>query len=274
MQGNGLTPTIFVIAFTSWAASARVLRGQTLSLRSRDYVLAARALDEPRWRIVLVELLPNLMPIIISQFTFAMIFAILAQAGLAFLGLHEPHAHLGQHPLLRPERAGPRLRPVVVVRPAGLCIALLGAGLALVNFGLDELLNPRLRVYRARKAAEEKGRRSGPGRERRLTWCCGRRTCRFDYDGIKGYAGRTRAVRGVSLGTGAGEVLGIAGESGCGKSTLAYALTRMLRPPATDRRHDRVTWTETAASGTSSRSTPPNCANFAGPSSRWCSRAR
>jgi peptide/nickel transport system permease protein len=154
MGSNGLTPTIFVIAFTSWAASARVLRGQTLSLRGRDYVLASRALDEPRWRIVLVELLPNEMPIIVSQFTFSMIFAILSQAGLAFLGLQSADLLTWGNILYFAQNAEALSSGQWWwFAPAGLCIALFGAGLALVNFGLDELLNPRLRVYR------EKGRK-------------------------------------------------------------------------------------------------------------------
>src|SRR6202044_586348 len=84
-QGN-LTALILVIALTSWAASARVLRAQTLSVRNREYVLAARAGGERAWRIILVEILPNELPIIVSQFIFAMIFAILTQATIAFLG--------------------------------------------------------------------------------------------------------------------------------------------------------------------------------------------
>jgi peptide/nickel transport system permease protein len=146
---NGLLPTVFVIAFTSWAASARILRGQTLSLRHRDYVLAAKALGEPPWRIVLVEIMPNTLPIIASQFIFSMIFAILGQAGLAFLGLQSPDLltwgnilYFAQNALALGSGAW------WWFAPPGLCIAILGAGLALINFGLDELLNPRLRVYR------------------------------------------------------------------------------------------------------------------------------
>ncbi|MBR7839215.1 ABC transporter permease [Actinospica durhamensis] len=157
MGDNGLTPTIFVIAFTSWAASARVLRGQTLSLRNRDYVLAARALDEPRWRIILVELLPNEMPIIVSQFTFSMVFAILGQAGLAFLGLQSADMLTWGNILYFAQNAQALdSGQWWWFAPSGLCIAVFGAGLALINFGLDELLNPRLRVYRPSKARAER----------------------------------------------------------------------------------------------------------------------
>ncbi len=76
-----------VLAITGWAASARVLRAQTLSLRNRDYVLAARVAGERPWRVIGVEILPNLLPLLASQFVFAVIAAILSEAGLSFLGL-------------------------------------------------------------------------------------------------------------------------------------------------------------------------------------------
>ena len=59
----------------------------TLSLRNRDYIRAARVSGERAWRIVTVELLPNLSAFILSSFIFSVIFAILTQAGLAFIGL-------------------------------------------------------------------------------------------------------------------------------------------------------------------------------------------
>jgi peptide/nickel transport system permease protein len=145
-KGGGQPATILIIALTSWAASARVLRAQTLSLRSRDYVLAARLYGESRTRIVLVEILPNELAIIVSQFIFAVIFAILTQAGLAFLGLENPLDLTWGNMLYFAQNAealsGGSWWWFV---PPGLCIALVGAALALDNFGLDEVLNPRLR---------------------------------------------------------------------------------------------------------------------------------
>jgi peptide/nickel transport system permease protein len=87
VQAKSLLPTILIIAFTGWAGTARVLRALTLSMRSRDYILAARVSGERPWRIVVVELLPNMTAFIVSGFIFTVIFAILTQAGLAFLGL-------------------------------------------------------------------------------------------------------------------------------------------------------------------------------------------
>lgn len=148
-KGGSITATIAIIAVTSWAGPARVLRAQTLSLRSRDYVLAARLYGERRWRVVLVEILPNEAAIIVSQFIFAVIFAILTQAGLAFLGLQDPN-RLTWGTMLYFAQNSEALSSGSWwwFVPPGLCIAVFGAALSLISFGLDEVLDPKLRVYR------------------------------------------------------------------------------------------------------------------------------
>jgi peptide/nickel transport system permease protein len=152
VHASGIWPTVAVIAFVSWAASARVLRAQTLSVRNREYVLAAKAGGESGWRIVLFEILPNELPIIVSQFIFSMIFAILTQAGLAFLGLANPDQLTWGTILYYAQNDGAMSSGAWWwFVPPGLCIAVLGMGLALINFSLDEILNPRLRVYKPRK---------------------------------------------------------------------------------------------------------------------------
>jgi peptide/nickel transport system permease protein len=160
VKAGGLLPIIVIIALTSWAAAARVLRAQTLSVRNREYVLAARASGERPWRIVLVEILPNELPIIVSNFIFGVIFAILTQAVLAFIGLGDPTL-LTWGNMLSLAYSGEALSVGAWwwFIPPGLCIALLGMGFALINFSLDELLNPRLRVYRP--ARSRRGRAPG-----------------------------------------------------------------------------------------------------------------
>jgi peptide/nickel transport system permease protein len=147
VQNRGTLVIACVIAFTSWAASARVLRAQTLSIRERDFVDAARASGEPAWRIILFEALPNLLPIIFSQFIFGMIAAILTEAGLAFLGLGNTDAATwGSMLYFAQNGQALALEAWWWFVPPGLCIALVGAGLSLVNFSIDEVINPRLRA--------------------------------------------------------------------------------------------------------------------------------
>jgi peptide/nickel transport system permease protein len=147
LKSSGIMVIALLIAVTSWAASARVLRAQTSSLARRDYVDAVRASGERGWRIVVVEILPNLFPILISQFIFAMIGAILGEAGLSFLGLGDLNS-ITWGTMLFFAQNGEALSQGAWwwFLPPGLCIAVLGAALTLLNIGVDELINPRLRV--------------------------------------------------------------------------------------------------------------------------------
>src|SRR5260370_1340126 len=85
--GSSILLVAAIIAVTTWACSARTLRAQTLSLRNRDFVEAARVSGEGRLRIILVEVLPNLVPIVAASFLFTTLSAIGAYVALAFLGL-------------------------------------------------------------------------------------------------------------------------------------------------------------------------------------------
>ncbi|WP_327234319.1 ABC transporter permease [Streptomyces sp. NBC_01317] len=136
-----------VIAFTSWAWGARVLRAQTLSLRRRDYVEAARATGEPTWRIICFEIMPNLTAVIASGFVGTVIFAVLLEITLAFTGVADI-SNWNWGTVLFWAQSNQALAQGAWwwFVPAGLCIALLGAALSLINFGIDEFINPRLRT--------------------------------------------------------------------------------------------------------------------------------
>lgn len=146
VEQKGILLVALVLAVTSWAGGARVLRAVTLSLRSRDYVLAARVAGERTWRILLVEILPNLVPLIASLFIFAVIGAILGEAGLAFIGLGATGSWTwGSMLFWAGNGLALRLGALWWFVPPGLLIALFGAGLALINFSIDEIIDPRLR---------------------------------------------------------------------------------------------------------------------------------
>ncbi|WP_226532520.1 ABC transporter permease [Microbacterium paraoxydans] len=153
----------FVLGITSWAGAAYVLRLQTRSLRTRDYVYASKVAGERSFRVILVEIMPNLLPLLTAQFLFAIIFAILGEAGLSYLGLG-PNSSITWGSILNDAQSGQALGRGAWwwFVPPGLMIALLGAGLSLINFAIDEVINPKLRnapeaARRVRKAAKTKG---------------------------------------------------------------------------------------------------------------------
>jgi peptide/nickel transport system permease protein len=146
---KGPIPIAIVITITGWAWGARVLRAQTLSLRRRDFVEAARAGGEHPLRIMFFEILPNEIAIVMSSLIFTTIFAILAEVGLEFIGLGDITQDSWGSMLFWSGNSDALLVGAWWwIVPPGLCIALLGAGLALTNFGIDEITNPRLRGAR------------------------------------------------------------------------------------------------------------------------------
>lgn len=152
VENSSVFLVIIVLAVTGWAGGARVLRSQTLSVRSRDYVLAARVSGEKTWRIIGVEILPNLLPVMSSGFVFAIVGAILAEAGLSFIGIGATGS-LTWGTMLADASNGQALlfRAWWWFAPPGLLIAVLGAGLSLINFSLDEIINPKLRTVNIAK---------------------------------------------------------------------------------------------------------------------------
>jgi peptide/nickel transport system permease protein len=147
-----------VIAITGWAWGARVLRAMTLSMRNRDYVDSARIAGERGWRIIGFEILPNLTPILASSFLFTVLYGVGTYTALAFLGLVNPNHWSWGGMLFYAQVAGAEQSGYWwLFLPPGIAVALLGTSLALINFGIDEFINPRLRAAglsrrRARRA--------------------------------------------------------------------------------------------------------------------------
>ena len=135
-----------IIAITGWAWGARVLRAQTLSVKRRDFVEAARIVGESRIRIMFAEVLPNLLAIVASSFLFTMLYAIGTYVALAYLGVTSTSVwNWGTMLYWAQTSNAPLTGAWWWFVPPGLCIALVGMGLALLNFGVDEFINPRLR---------------------------------------------------------------------------------------------------------------------------------
>jgi ABC-type dipeptide/oligopeptide/nickel transport system permease subunit len=147
LPNKGSLSVAVVISLTGWAWGARVIRAQTLSIRKRDYVEAARASGESFLRILLWEILPNEGTIIAASFLGTVVFAILTQASIAFLGLSDVSSWSWGTMLYWAQSNNALLLGAWWwFVPPGLAIGLVGTALALMNFGIDELVNPRLRV--------------------------------------------------------------------------------------------------------------------------------
>src|SRR5256886_1102232 len=251
--GSSLVLVASIIAVTTWAYSARTLRAQTLSLRNRDFVEATRVSGESRVRIIVAEILPNLIPIVAASFLFTTLSAIYAYVAISFLGLAgsptgSPPGLWNWGEMLREGFANNAVRGGWWWwwAPPGICVALLGTGLALVNFGIDEFINPRLRTAgltarAARKAGVRVSTTLGltPVMRRSTVAATTKQSATdavLEVRGLSvdyGYgAEAVHAVMDCDLVLRRGRVLGLAGESGSGKTTLALAAMRLLRQPA------------------------------------------
>lgn len=146
LQNGGMSVIILVIVLTGWAWGARVLRSQTQSLRSRDFVTAAAFSGDGTWRIIFHEIFPNMLSLIINNFFGAATAAVLAESGLEFLGLGDSTTISWGTMLYWAQNNNVLLTGqwALLLAP-GLMIALLAVSMTFINFGVDRLSNPRLR---------------------------------------------------------------------------------------------------------------------------------
>jgi peptide/nickel transport system permease protein len=154
-----------VIGFMSWAWGARVIRSQTLSLREKEFVKAAEVLGESRLRIIFVELLPNLISIVGASFIGSVMYAIMMEATISFLGMGDPSTISWGIMLYNVQTSSSMLIGAwwELLAPC-IAITLLVTGLALLNFAVDEIANPQLRSHKGMKrwkklATQEKKQR-------------------------------------------------------------------------------------------------------------------
>lgn len=136
-----------IIGLSSWAWGARVIRSQTLAIRNKEFVLAAEVMGESRIRIICVEILPNLTSIVVGGAIGTCIYALMAEAGLEFLGLGDPTIITWGTMLFWAQSNSAFIVGAWwdIVVP-GLAIAIFGGGLALLNMSIDQVANPKLKT--------------------------------------------------------------------------------------------------------------------------------
>jgi peptide/nickel transport system permease protein len=145
-----LGPTLFnivlVIGITSWAATARLVRAQALTVKERPYVERARALGSSEWHLISRHILPNVMPVIFANTILTVALSILAETTLSLLGLGDPNSVSWGLIIDEAFNAGAlSIGAWWWIIPPGLCIVILVLGFTMCGYALDEILNPRLR---------------------------------------------------------------------------------------------------------------------------------
>ncbi|MGO8958623.1 MAG: ABC transporter permease [Streptosporangiaceae bacterium] len=158
---TGQTATILVLAGLGWPWGARVIRAQTLSIRGRDFIAAAHETGESGWRIIAFEIVPNEVSLIAANFVNTVLYAIGASVALAFIGVTDTSTwSLGTILYWSESQQALSLGAWWWFVPPGVLVALMGTSLVLLNSGIDELGNPRLRD--ANQRAKVNGRRIQP----------------------------------------------------------------------------------------------------------------
>jgi peptide/nickel transport system permease protein len=151
-RNGGTLVLILVITATSWSYTARQLRSQALTLRSRDFLEAARVRGERRLYVIVMEVIPTMTSLIVASFLTNALYAVLFASSLQFIGLGDPNT-VSWGTMLYWAQNNAALQtgqPLWAIAP-GACIAALGAAFALLNYAFDEIGNPALRPVRRSK---------------------------------------------------------------------------------------------------------------------------
>jgi peptide/nickel transport system ATP-binding protein len=257
LHSAGLLDIIIILGALNWSYSARQLRVQALSMRNRDFLKAASVRGERSSYIIAAEMLPSMSSLIVAAFCLNAVFAVLTAAGLQFIGLGDPNAQSwGTMLYWSYQEAALQSGLALWAIMPGVCLALFGGSLALINFAFDEISNPALRpVRRSSRPRHVKSNVGAPNGEEVMASIDGT-TPTVDQSNSAGRpavvatssnlllsvrnlsvaymtdAGPVVAVDNVDLDLHRGEFLAVVGESGCGKSTLMFAISRLLSPPA------------------------------------------
>lgn len=144
--GQSLGVIIFVIGVTSWPGTARVVRAQVLTLKTRGYVERARALGASHWHMITRHILPNVFPLIFANTILVVAVAILSETTLSFLGLGDPlHVSWGTMLEFAYNAGAPTTGQWWWIVPPGVAIVLVVLAFTMCGYAMDEILNPRLR---------------------------------------------------------------------------------------------------------------------------------
>ena len=239
---------IFVIGLLGWTTTARIVRSQTLAVKSRKFVLRARAIGGGNGHIIRHHILPLVMPILVVNAVLVVSLAILNESTLSFLGLGDPTAlSWGQMLNYAFGRGAMSTGAWWALVTPGFGIVWVVLGLTLFGHGLEQVLNPRLETHHLMRPRpivrhEATGKPLRRGTRERIP---SEAPILVEVDNLSiSYLTEdkpaARAVENVSFYLREGELMGLVGESGCGKTTLMLGLLRLL--PAAGQIVDGEVW--------------------------------
>ena len=227
---------IFVIGLLGWTTTARIVRSQTLAVKSRKFVLRARAIGAGNAHIIRHHILPLVMPLLVVNAILVISLAILNESTLSFIGLGDPTAiSWGQMLNFAFGRGAMSVGAWWALVTPGFGIVWVVLALTLFGHGLEQVLNPRLETHHLMRARdvikhEAAGKPLHGGTRQRVP---DEAPILIEVNDLSiSYINEgkppARAVENVSFTLRQGELLGLVGESGCGKTTLVLGLLKLL----------------------------------------------
>lgn len=217
---------IFVIGIFGWTTTARIVRSQTLAVKSRKFVLRARGLGAGNAYIIRRHILPLVMPILVVNAVLVVSSAILNESTLSFIGLGDPAAiSWGQMLNFAFSRGAMSSGAWWALATPGFGIVWVVLALTLLGQGLEQALNPRLDTHHLMPGRPVIHEEAG-AKPIQTDVALEVRNLSIDY--IAEGKPPARAVQNVSFTLRQGELMGLVGESGCGKTTLMLSLLRLL----------------------------------------------
>ncbi len=145
--GTSINNLIIIIGLLGWMGFARTVRSQTLSLKERPFVEAAKAVGAGRFHIISKHILPNVMSLVYVSLALSVPTAILSEAALSWLGLFDPSV-VSWGRMLYEAQVHQGYQQIWWIIPPGISIALVSLSFILLGYALDEILNPKLRARR------------------------------------------------------------------------------------------------------------------------------
>jgi len=221
---------IFVIGLLGWTTTSRIVRSQTLAVKSRKFVLRARAIGAGNGHIIRHHILPLVMPLLVVNAILVISLAILDESTLSFLGLGDPTAiSWGQMLNFAFGRGAMSAGAWWALVVPGFGIVWVVLSLTLLGHGLEQVLNPRLETHHltpGRPVVQSEAPSALGAKKSEAPVLLDVRELSIHY--IADNKPPARAVENVSFKLHEGELMGLVGESGCGKTTLMLGLLRLL----------------------------------------------